>query len=393
MPAQLNFLGAARVNRIVQGLQDPRLLPQQLVWSRRITRQKASDEEITARFIGTVQIADMIADDARGVTYSMGQFRYETTKIPNIKVGVSLNQAMLNKLGDLLDLYGDKLGGEASQGSSGYQVFTNWENRALEMANLGVQQRVEQLCVAMLVDGQGFSYDRFGIKMTGATWGMFQDLKVTPSVPWATAGSATPVDDILALKLVASTRYGITYNRITMSTQALRYMVATTEFQNKARMLLAPNVSFTNISLNNLTQLKSLAESVLQMTIELYDARYWQQDAAGALTQQPYLPLNLVVLTDSSNDGNSAVWDFAQTVITEGIIGKLAPVNVIGGGVPFGFGPTGYCTAADANLNPPGIVYWAVDRGFPRKFLQQASAVLNIGAVTDVINTTLPAIV
>jgi hypothetical protein len=33
---QLNLLGAARVNRIMQGLQDPRLLPGQLLWTNRI---------------------------------------------------------------------------------------------------------------------------------------------------------------------------------------------------------------------------------------------------------------------------------------------------------------------------------------------------------------------
>jgi hypothetical protein len=49
------------------------------------------------------------------------------------------------------------------------------------------------------------------------------------------------------------------------------------------------------------------------------------------------------------------------------------------------YGPIAYATPADANLNPPGVVYWGVARGFPRKHLLQASAVLTVGTYSDLI--------
>jgi hypothetical protein len=167
---QLNLLGAARVNRIMQGLQDPRLLPGQLLWTNRIPVVPAADEELTARFIGTIQIADMIADDARGVIYSMGRFQYETTKVPNLKVGMGMNQSTLNQL--------DRLTGIGTFRGD-LDAFGSWQTRALASVRLGVLQRMEQLRVAMLCDGIGFAYDRFGIKLTNPSWGMFADLKVT----------------------------------------------------------------------------------------------------------------------------------------------------------------------------------------------------------------------
>jgi hypothetical protein len=48
----------------------------------------ADDDEIMARFIGFPLIADLIADDAKAVTYSFGKFQFESYKIPKLKVGV-----------------------------------------------------------------------------------------------------------------------------------------------------------------------------------------------------------------------------------------------------------------------------------------------------------------
>jgi hypothetical protein len=81
---------------------------------------------------------------------------------------------------------------------------------------------------------------------------MYSDLKVTVGVTWDTAATATPVADMFAVKLIGKARYGVNYNRVTMSTTAFRYMIATTEFQNKARHDLAPNVSYANLTLTDL---------------------------------------------------------------------------------------------------------------------------------------------
>jgi hypothetical protein len=378
---QLNLLGAARVNRIVQGLQDPRLLPGDLLWTNRIPVVPAADEELTARFVGTIQIADMIADDARGVIYQMGRFQYETTKVPNIKVGMGMNQSTLNQLDRLT-----RLGGFAGD----MEAFGAWQTRALASVRLGVLQRMEQLRVAMLCDGIGFSYDRFGIKLTTPSWGIYSDLKVTAGVGWDTAATATPVNDILSLAFVASVRYGIRYNRVTMSTQAFRYMIATTEFQNKAKPFIPSQLTFANLNNLNVDQMKILATNVLGgMAIELYDARYWTQDATGAVTSAPFLPITNVILTDSGNDGRAEAWDMANGVVTESIVARIARTNVIGD-LQSAYGPVAYVTPADPNLNPPGIVHWGVGRAFPRKHMLQASGVLSVGSFSDAIATSVP---
>src|SRR3954462_4158381 len=95
------LFAAARINGILQGLQDIRLLPgQAMLWTgNRIPDTPALDEEILARFIDFTQIADISADDAEAVTYQQGKFQFETNKIPNLKHGTAINQAMLNQLG------------------------------------------------------------------------------------------------------------------------------------------------------------------------------------------------------------------------------------------------------------------------------------------------------
>lgn len=397
MPEQLNYLGAARISRLINGLQDPRLLPQQLVWSQRVGATDAMDEEITARFTGTAKMADLIADDAKAVTYSMGRFTYEATKIPNIKVGVAMNQAALNKMADLAAYYPGGIG-TAPASDRNLVSFTNWEQRAIETVNLGVQQRVEQLNIAMLCDGVGFTYDRLGIKLTGVTWGMYSDLKATASVAWDTSATATPVNDILALKLIGKVRYGIDYDRVTMSTQAFRYMIATVEFQAKAKTYvpaqLAGSAYSSYLNLQNLDQQQAFAANVLGMKIELYDARAWQQASDGTDAQVALWPITNVVLTDSREDGRRTSYDFGNGIPTESIVANAAGnTAIIGGTVPQGFGPIAYATPADVTLNAPGIVYWGVRRGFPRKFRQQSSAVISVGAFSDTIPTTLPAIV
>ena len=128
---------------------------------------------------------------------------------------------------------------------------------------------------------------------------------------------------MLAVKLIGSVRYGINYDRVTMSTQAFRYMVATTEFQNKARQYLAPNVSHTNLNIADLPAQKMIAQNVLGMAIELYDARYFQQAADGTLSSTPFLPITKVILSSTASDGNAMVQDFANGVVVESQVASL----------------------------------------------------------------------
>jgi hypothetical protein len=379
-PQNMAFLNVARVNGIMYGLQDPRTIPQDLVWLKRTAVVPAQDEEIMARYYGQVLAADLIADDQKAVVYSQGRFQFESTKIPNIKVGRAVNQAMMTVLRRMQEGY-------ASPVDNG--IFSEWENRYLDECLTGVRQRMESLIVAMLCDN--LSYNRLGISLQGITWGMFADLKVTTVIDWSVAGSATPVNDILGVCLTAKIRYGIIYDRITMSTQAFRYMIATTEFQNKARTYITPLLTFANLALANIGQQLQIAQNALMgMTVELYDARFWSQDEYGVITQGPYLPVTSVLLTDSKNDNKRTVMDFANAIVMESVVGSLVGSSVVGSFNGAKYGPVGYVTPTNVDLNSPGITYWGVARGFPRKWQQNSSACLTVGTFTDMIPVGVP---
>jgi hypothetical protein len=386
-PAQIGFFGAARITGLMQGLTDPRLLPQPLTWNARIPDVPATDEEATAKYVGTLQIADIVADDAKAVTYSQGRFQFQTGQVPNIKMGLAMNQAMINALNRIREM-----GGVQSDDTN---FFTNRYNQNILDVKYGVELRKEVLKLSMLLDGT--SYDRLGVKING-TWGMYSDLKVTPSIAWSST-SATPLTDINTVRSLAQQRYGINLNRLTITTPALRAMVLTTEYQNQVKsinfavLLGAPQPT---APLQSDQILRRQAEIIIggtgePFTIEIDDRRYWSQDSNGAITSYRLHPINKALLTSTANDGNANAYDFANCVVTESIVANMLPTNIIGR-IPVGRGPIGYATPSDANLNSPGIVTWGVARGFPRKHMNQASAVLSIGALTETYDTSVPAV-
>lgn len=377
MAENMRFLQAARVNAIMNALQDVREMPAALVWSNRIGDVPAVDSEIMARWVGRLQIADLIADDAAAVVYQTGKFSFESTAIPNLKHGVAMNQEQLNQL--------QSLSGRVPNDMS---LFESYEENTIDGLLLGVRWRKEALFTAMLMDS--FSYNRLGIIMSSASWGMPSDLKVTPSITWDNPTTATPVNDILSVVLVGKVRYGITFNRVTMTTTDFRYMIATTEFQNKAKAFLPPQLSFTNLALAAIDQQRALAEATLGMTIELNDSRYWTRDANGTPSSAAFQPVGKVILTDSNNDNNNAVMDFANGIVTESIVASLVDTGMIGNLGGPQYGPVAYATVANAQLNPPGINYWGVARGWPRKHLLQASACLTVGTYSDSISVGEP---
>lgn len=376
MTVPLQPIQALRLTAIIQQLVDVRTLPGELRFLNRTPIVEASDDEILARYTGYVQIADLVSDDAQAVTYSAGKFQFESTTIPNIKHGINLTQQQINQLGAIAGLPAgvDRVG-----------VF-DWLNRNTDSLLLGIRQRMNALICAMQIDG--LDYDRLGIKLTNVSWGMPSDLKITVATPWTDAANATPVNDCLGFKLYARTRYGKEYNRLTMSTTAFQYMIATTEFQNKARTFLAPNVSFVNLSLSNIEQQQALAQNVLGMTIEFEDARYWSQGPDGKRTSHRYQPINKVIFSNSGDDNRADVMDFGNAITTESIVSGIVGgmVGNLGGAQR---GPVSYVTAPE-NLNPPTLTQWAVARGFPRKLQLEATAVMTVGSFDDLIPITPP---
>ena len=388
---QLNYFNSVRVNGILQSLiQDPRLLPAPMVWRSRIPSKPAPAEEIMARFYGTLLIADMIADDAKAGVYDQGTFQTETNKVPNFKIGIRMNQSMLNTL-MRLQRYG---GGDGMDQA----MFQDWQNQSLLNALYGVELRKEQVRIAMLMDEM--TYDRLGIKMTGVTWGMYSDLKTTVGTDWSNPNS-TPLSDIQTQRRLARIRYGKNFTRMTLSTAALQYAVNTTQFINQAKTFgfgMFNGVPSPAIPLQSDGTMKTILSRLIsgadaeaggggQFDIEIDDRRFWTQDSTGLTTNTPLQPITKVILTDSADDGNTNVWDFAQDIVTESVLMGLAPLSMVGGGLPMSYGPIGYVTLSDLQANPPGLVHWAVDRGFSRRKQLQCSACLTVGNFADTITT------
>jgi hypothetical protein len=372
----LAVLSNKRVERFVRELDDQRNIPQQLLFLNRTAIVPAEDYEIMGRFTGYVQIADLIADDASAVTYDWGTLSFETTSAPNIKLGANFSGSQIRQLRDF-----EQKGGVLPDGQSG--SLPAFLKRTSDGLLLGVRQRMEALMIAMHLDG--LSYDRLGIKMPNVTWGMPSRLKVTLTggKTWDNPTTATPVSDINALRTEAKTRYGRTYDRLTMSSQDFDNMIATTEFQNKTRMFLAPNVSFVNLDTENQDAMIELARRVIGngiKVIELYDYRYWSKNMAGVRTPYRYLPVTNVILTSTQDDKDASVFDFADGAVTEKIINDLVgnPLGLSGGER----GPFSYVTFAK-DFNPAEMTQWCVRRGFPRRHELSMSAVLKVGSYSD----------
>jgi hypothetical protein len=392
MSAQLDFFNAVRVNTVAQGVYDPRLNPQPMVWSKRIPSVPAWDDEIMARFEGFPLIADVIVDDAKAVTYQFGKFEFYSSKAPKLKVGATMNERTLRQARRLQQglLTNDEVG-----------VFRDWERRTIQAVRYGVDVRHEALLIGMLFDS--LDYDRLGIKLSGLTWQMYSDLKITVGTTWNnTAG--TGITDIQTTRRLARIRYGASYNRLTMTTQDLLYLTAQTEFQTQSKFyvgtaLYGGPVPATPIQ--NDAYLKTLAERILgggaggdqngsegPLTIELDDRRYWTQDSNGKTRSLPLHPPGKVILSDSRQDGTASTWDWGQGENIESVVASLAPNQ--SPLVPAIRGPVTFPTLTAPDLNSPGITYWSTETGFPRKHNRAANAVLTVGTYADTISDALP---
>lgn len=362
--ADSNSLAQRNIQSIMDELVDIRQYTRMLRWVNRIPFVDALDEEIMGRYAGKVRMADIILDDQRAVIYSPQPIRLTQTSIPNIKHGELMSQAQIK----LYNRIQQNLAGSGDLG-----VFQNYIDRKVLDCTVGVLFRIEALLLAMLTDS--FSYDRLGIKISGLTWGMPSDLKVTPANLWSDATNATPIADIQNLLTVANEKYGMNYNRISFSRASLNYLFATTEFRNKATVysqLVLPSAA--NFPKEDLARMEGILGMMLGMQIEVDDRQAFTEGDNGTMTAVRLQPVNKAILTNTENDNNPSMMDFANGEVIETYPGMVP--NLIGSMDGGRRGPVGYVTSASSDGNPPGMVMWGVASGFPRKHNEAASAVI-----------------
>jgi hypothetical protein len=365
MPAisQMRWLSTARINRIVGTLAAILEIQRPLIYLRRLNLVPAFDDEMIGRFTGRIVAADIIADDQEALVQELLTIEVLTHAVPNLKIGQRLGQKLLNRLAQM----------EAGNlPTGGENAMRDWDNSLAENLIIGVRQRMNAMACAMMIDS--FTYDRWGIKISGGSWGMPAGLKVTVGTVWSNIAS-TPLSDIFGMDQVARLTYGIAYDKITMTTPDFRNMIKTTEFANQATMILGANFLLTPAALQtkNDPLMMQQAQRVIGKEIVLDDFQYNTKSNDGTITSTRALPTGTVLLSRTQDENNNQVMDMANAIPTESQVASL-----IGEGeIPSNqYGPIAYYTPASLDLNPPGVVAWGVAKAFPRKFVPEATAVL-----------------
>lgn len=386
-----DVLAPANVTRVMQTTQSVLTYPQPLLWHQRAQKVNASDDELTMRDKSYVFAADVITADAKALIRDSGQFTFEQHQIAKLKHGFALNESQIKLIRRI----------ERNRAMDNEILsFKGLIARRSRELMLGIHQRQEAMINGMLSDS--FSYDKLGIKLSG-TFGMPSDLKVTPSTLWTDAANATPIADIINFLVYAMRTYGEVYNRITMRYEALQKIIATTEFKevyaanafrwgpvadNAVNAQGGANPGFHMSFLANFISAGTANSSVgidgqgngsRQVTIEIYEGQYREASNASTIASPvPFHPAaNKLVFTNSADDNSSSGWDWGNGEVIESVLAPMGGTSLIGGTFEGdGFGPIGYATQADANLNPPGIVLWAAAAGGPRKHRETCSAVL-----------------
>lgn len=355
------YLDFTRINLVVRTMADELEKGQSLKFLDRTPVREADDTDIVTRFRGTVYAADIIADDQAAAVYSAGSFELVANKIPNLKIGRNLSQDMINRLNRMKDnfvMFGDE------------QFFSNWERNIAEEVVLGIRQRMNSLIVAMHLDAA--TYDRYGIKLSGASWGTPADLKATAGTDWSST-SATPITDLqVMIHDVGPNKYGKIYDRITMTRKCFQYVTLTTEFRNRLSGQLRYPFGSSDLNTRDVGSMQQYLADILGCTVEIYDAIINEQNNVGNIVNSKVLPHNKVILSTAGNDNNPNSMDFANGVVTESVVGALIGEQ----GFQPSFGPLAWY---EGTTNPPTVTCWGVARGFPRKHDVTATAVVTAG--------------
>lgn len=355
---QWRFLNTARLNRVIGTLADTLIIERPLVYLNRLTLVPSFDDEMIGRFTGKLIAADVIADDQKAVVQEGLSLEVFAHSIPNIKLGQNLTQKFLTRLQQF------------EQGSlpGGENALRDWDSKIAENLLMSVRQRLNSMACAMMLDT--WSYDRFGVKVSGASWGMPANLKVTTATAWSNVAS-TPIADILGLDEVARINYGIIYDTLTMGSTDFNNMVKTTEFANRVSLTLNAgfSVGVANLMREDQAAMLTLAGKLLNKTIVIDDHTYYTRNNAGTVSAATRtLPANKVLLSRKQDEGNPNVMDMANGIVQESNQIEELPEN--------SYGPVAYYTPSAEDANPPGWNVWAVSRSFPRKFVPEATAVL-----------------
>jgi len=128
------------------------------------------------------------------------------------------------------------------------------------------------------------------------------------------------------------------------------------------------------------TSIRTLADLFEEMTglkLELEDTTFRERNAAGNNVMERVFPAEKVLFSNSADDGNANVMDYSNETVVESLVAPLANAAIreaVGGEQR---GPYAYYNC-NPTLNPPDLVAWAVQAGWPRKHVPEATATLTV---------------
>ena len=360
-----------RLQAIVETITAEQRADNRLVFLGRTPITPSTNKELMGTFEGETYAADLIMDDQAAVVHDVGKFQFQKSNIANLKHGFLMGQEQIEELEYLMMQDG-------GVGSFANQYLARNYARLIR----GIQHRLEALIVSAYRDET--VYNRYGIIIRG-TWGMPSDLKMDVETPWDDVNNATPVDDLQYMKNEVAPDMETEFDRATMSRRSFGQMVRTKNFQDKARIIVGTgfNLNF-DIPANAFPnafddRMVSMAEAVVGMSFEIYDAGLKVKNDDGSVTRHRTLPHNEVILSSRAVDNNPEAIDVGNAIVTESLMAEYVNNTIVGGLPNRVSGPVAYAAPTTADLNPPGMTGWGVQRAFPRKWDKVATGLMRIG--------------
>lgn len=353
---RLAYIAPVRLTEIVQYIVDQRELPGKRLWWDRLPLVPVNSNDLKARFINRVRIADQIPLNARAKVYKGGHLRVESTEIAKIKYGTAWDEEEIKDL---------EAWSAQNSGVPGATMLTNFLVDNGENLAQGVFDRINYMSTGMALDSYTY-HDENGIQMAGVTFGMPSDLKVLVSVYWTDHTNSVPFTDILNFLYRIEIQYGVRYNRITMSQPLFREIIANDNYEDLAKPYLPFYLSpQTNIPATDIEFHRNLVGRILGLEIEFDDTRYWKQWANGSESSFRNMPINRVIFSMREWDNTRRLGDVGNAIVNESLIAEYTNGNVLGGPLPQrARGPISYVTG---EIDPPGLQQWIVMNCWPRK--------------------------
>jgi hypothetical protein len=332
------FNGQRLMERVKYWTENPKDDKYPLLYERRmpiVSYTPKNESKIDHKVRGNIFMADVIADDQEAsIQDTVGRFEFVPNSIPSLKIGSRLSESTL------IRIYEQSI--KPTEKSE--KFLDKWFDNLAENLAIGLRQRRNQLSVMYMLGASDFN--NYGVVVR-------LDLGIPEGVH-STVESATfknkPLSVIRKHLRFIKRFYGATYDRMTLSSEALQDIVSTQE--NKR---LNKTVGNTDHAVKELSK-------TLKLDVELDDSTFLQRSLGGETKEVRYLPANEILFSSKKNDNNPEICHFASTVCTESIVSSIFDDGKIKGGAQHG--PIAYFTG-NRDLNPPDIRAWAVTRGLP----------------------------